>query len=1028
MYGDAGAFQVSRSLRFDPSSGSYLSKSWASNGSETTWTWSGWVKNCSYGDLFANSASGSKYFQLVYQSGGSLEFYGRNSSSVAAYIISSSVYRDPSAWMHVVAVVDTTNATQSDRLRLYVNNVRLTNFSSSVLPSPSFDFSGMTTANTALIGYRTVYFNGYLANIHFIDGQALTPSSFTETDATTGQLIPKTYTGSYGTNGFYLQFADNSSNTASTLGKDTSGNSNNWTPNNFSVSSGAPTSVAAATGALPVFNTTDTYGTVKGTGTRTDANSASIVLALPMDGTNGGTSFGDQSAIIKGSGSAKTVTVNGNSNTSTAQSKFYGSSGLFDGTGDFLDITPTTDFALPGDFTIEAWMYSALSNNNAIFSIGSYTSGLYFRTGESGDLSKITIYINNSQVALSASGAIKASQWTHVAVVRSGSTISIYVNGVSVVSGTSSYSIPAATTYVGRAVHTTGEDFNGYLQDVRVYKGVAKYTGNFNPPSSTANPTIAAGNDSLVDSPTNYGTDTGVGGEVRGNYCTWNPLDANSSLTLSNGSLDASNTASTHRNVRATFAYPATGKWYYEVTITGGNAQQGPGIAAANKTLTDQSTGTYVIYTENGNFEKNGVQTGGQASYGNGDIIGIAYNCDTNTLTFYKNNTSQGSVTPSTGYQYFPYAMTYNTTFSVNFGQRAFAYTAPSGFKALCTQNLPAPLVTKSNTVMDAVLYTGNGSTQSISSLNFSPDFLWFKSRSSTNDHVLFDAVRGRAAGMRSNGTDAEYTSSAGNDLASFDSAGFTVGAPQNWSSPNGNGLSVVAWAWDAGTSTVSNTQGSITSQVRANATAGFSVATWTGTGSGSATVGHGLGVAPRFFIVKDRSNARNWLVYHTSIGPTGGIQLNLTTQAGFDGNYWNNTAPTSTVATIGTYGNESANYVGYFFSSVVGYSSFGSYTGNGSSDGPFIYTGFRPKFFMIKRSDAGGEYWQTLDSVRDTYNVASHYLSPNYSGAEGSVALADFLSNGVKIRYNTADFNSSGGTYIYAAFAESPFNYSRAR
>jgi len=217
--------------------------------------------------------------------------------------------------------------------------------------------------------------------------------------------------------------------------------------------------------------------------------------------------------------------------------------------------------------------------------------------------------------------------------------------------------------------------------------------------------TAGVGNDSLIDSPTNYGTDTGVGGEVRGNYATWNPLDINSSLTLSNGSLDLSNTANTHRNVRATFAYPPTGKWYYEVTITGGNAQQGPGIAAANKTLTDQSTGTYVIYTENGNFEKDGVQTGGQSSYTTNDVIGVAYNCNTNSLTFFKNNVSQGSVTPTPGQQYFPYVMTYNTTLSVNYGQRPFIYTAPSGFQALCATNLLLNAITTTGS------FTGNAST-----------------------------------------------------------------------------------------------------------------------------------------------------------------------------------------------------------------------------------------------------------------------------------------------------------------------------
>jgi hypothetical protein len=182
--------------------------------------------------------------------------------------------------------------------------------------------------------------------------------------------------------------------------------------------------------------------------------------------------------------------------------------------------------------------------------------------------------------------------------------------------------------------------------------------------------------------------------------------------------------------------------------------------------------------------------------------------------------------------------------------------------------------------------------------------------------------------------------------------------------------------------------------------------------------------------IVKDRSNARNWLVYHTSLGASSGLGLNSTGAAsGADGGWWNNTAPTSTVATIGTYGNESANYVGYFFSSVVGYSNFGSYTGNGSTDGPFVFCNFRPRWVMIKCSSASGIYWVIMDAVRNSYNVVNGRLFPNTSDPEYTNNDAmDFLSNGFKFRTVDATWNGSGNTYIYAAFAEAPFNYSRAR
>jgi hypothetical protein len=216
---------------------------------------------------------------------------------------------------------------------------------------------------------------------------------------------------------------------------------------------------------------------------------------------------------------------------------------------------------------------------------------------------------------------------------------------------------------------------------------------------------------------------------------------------------------------------------------------------------------------------------------------------------------------------------------------------------------------------------------------------------------------------------------------------------------------------------------------VRANATAGFSVVTWTATG-GAATIGHGLGVAPTFIIVKDRDSSTFWQVYHISIGNTAAISLNSTNASTASINQWNNTSPTSTVFSVGLNSNYLTDkHVAYCFTPVVGYSSFGSYTGNGSTDGPFVYTGFRPKFIMVKRSD-GVEFWLMLDSARDPYNGAGHYSFPNDPSAEGngSLIIADLLSNGFKLRYQTADVNSSGGTYIYAAFAESPLNYSRAR
>jgi hypothetical protein len=337
--------------------------------------------------------------------------------------------------------------------------------------------------------------------------------------------------------------------------------------------------------------------------------------------------------------------------------------------------------------------------------------------------------------------------------------------------------------------------------------------------------------------------------------------------------------------------------------------------------------------------------------------------------------------------------------------------------------------------VFDVALWTGNGvSPRSITGLAFSPDLVWIKNRANGGAwNVLFDVIRGGGQ-LTSNGTDAELV--AGSNIAGYVSAytsdGFTLTAgSSSIITVNENSSGIVGWAWDAGTSTVSNTQGSITSQVRANATAGFSVFTYTANGVITATVGHGLGVSPSLIITKSRSNSYNWGVYHSSIGPTKYLLLNSTSAAQTSSSPWNNTSPTSTVLSIGdaSFTNAYAGYtyVAYAFAPVVGYSSFGSYTGNGSSDGVFVYTGMRPRWVMIKRTDTT-ENWIIHDTARDEYNVTSKELIPNSSGAEGATTPFDILSNGFKMRSSGGGINGSGGTYIYAAFAEAPINYARAR
>ena len=348
---------------------------------------------------------------------------------------------------------------------------------------------------------------------------------------------------------------------------------------------------------------------------------------------------------------------------------------------------------------------------------------------------------------------------------------------------------------------------------------------------------------------------------------------------------------------------------------------------------------------------------------------------------------------------------------------------------------MPTPTIPAGNLFMNATLYTGTGSaltvTNGASGASFQPDFVWVKSRSNAENHLLSDVVRGASGGtyyrLFTDLTAAESTNSA-NGISSLNSNGFTVAGGAN---VGASGYTYVAWNWKAGGTAVTNTSGTISSQVSANTTSGFSVVTYTGTGA-NATVGHGLGVAPSMIIVKDRTNTDVWCVYHSSIGATKFLILNQTAAEATLSTVWNNTAPTSSVFSVGTLAdtNRSANnFVAYCWAEIAGFSKCGSYTGNGSADGPFVYTNFQPRFVMIKRSDAGAVNWYIFDTARDTYNAAGLELYPNLSNAEadGRPDL-DILSNGFKIRSTSGGQNTSGGTYVYACFASNPFKYSNAR
>ena len=783
----AGGYQVQRSVRFRTSASGYFSRTPASAGTRTTWTWSGWVKRGVLGvrqGIFISSDSGTtSFFGFEFRATDVFAVFDSAISTSVPSIVTTQVFRDPSAWYHIVLALDTTQATAANRVLLWINGVAVTSFSSATYPALNAT-PRMNGAFAHALGSWTPatpqYFDGYMAEVHFVDGQALTPASFGQLNSV-GVWSPIDYLGTYGTNGFNLNFSDNSASTATTIGKDYSGNGNNWTPNNISVTAGV--------------------------------------------------------------------------------------------------------------------------------------------------------------------------------------------------------------TY-----------------------------------------------DSMLDVPTNWGD----GGNGRGNYCVLNPLIVTTAGLPADGNLKFSGTNATSWSTTNGTMAVSSGKWYWEQTITtiGGNAAAGisdPSLLHGTFSLGGKAN-DYGYHANTGQKQNNATLTTYGATYTTGDVIGVALDMDAGTLTFYKNNVSQGVAFSGLSGSFAPGAGNYNSgVLHMNFGQRPFAYTPPTGHVALNTQNLPTPAIANGAAYMAATTYTGTGAARSVdnsvNSLSFQPDFVWIKTRSTISSNILFDSLRGTLNYVSSNSNTAAATLAG--SLTAFNSNGFSLGTDSN---TNGSGTTFVGWQWLAGAgSTSSNTNGSITSTVSVNATAGFSVVTYTGTGA-NATVGHGLGVAPKMILVKKRSGIQSWSAYHASLANTQYLVLDTTAAVATLATMWNSTTPTSSVFSVGTDGNvntSAATYVAYCFSEVAGYSKIGSYTGNGSADGPFVYCGFRPKFVMFKRTDVAAN-WLILDTSRNTYNVVDLMLEPNLSDAEATGLAGtnnwDALSNGFKVRGTGALTNTSSGSYIFMAFAENPFKYSLAR
>jgi hypothetical protein len=559
--------------------------------------------------------------------------------------------------------------------------------------------------------------------------------------------------------------------------------------------------------------------------------------------------------------------------------------------------------------------------------------------------------------------------------------------------------------------------------------------------------------DSMLDVPTNTST-------TNANYAVMNPLIPSASSFITSGNLNIAGLGVTNQ-VQSTFAV-TSGKWYWEIALTNDGAYAIVGVSSqadlTSPYYPGSSSTSYGYDGLTGNKYNNGAASAYGATYASNNIISVALDMDNGKIWFAKDGVWQASGDPAAGTNaafttlsntvstvasYGRRSATVaNPSGSINFGQRPFTYTPPTGYNRLCTYNLPDSIVPVGAQYMAATTYTGNGSTQAITNTvngkSFQPDLVWIKARSVAYNNYLEDSVRGVGKDLSSNLTDAEATY---NLLTAFNSNGFTAFTNGTYLASNQNGTTYVAWQWRASNaSAVTNTAGTITSQVSANQTAGFSIVTYTGTGVNKATVGHSLGVFPSMIILKNRSAGvalyDEWWVWTVNNPVNRVLKLNATdalisTTAVIAPASTPNTSTTFTIGgdtgdDVNLSNKSGSNYVAYCFAPVPGYSKVGSYTGNGSADGPFVYLGFRPRFILFKPTSAGN--WFIRDTSRDTYNAVTLSLYPNLSDAEFSGAALDILSNGFKPRSSGSGINGSGENIIYAAFAENPFKNALAR
>jgi len=933
---NAGAdYEISQSIRFNDDDSAFLARTpLASN--RKTWTFSAWVKRA---DLFNGSVP-----QIILSAGdgGSNDFimqFGQSDDtlrisdyegSTQSNLITSQRFRDVSAWYHFALVYDTTQGTEANRIKLYVNGSQVTAFGTETYPSQNNDLviNSAIAHNIGRGAYSSNgYFSGYIAEINFVDGTAKSPTDFGEYNDD-GVWIPKKYSGAYGTNGYYLTGADSTA-----LGED--------------------------------------------------------------------------------------VRISGDQVISYAASQYTGATGSYTYSNGRLEADTDnkairTADTFTGDFEF-SWRY----NNMANFVIGVYETGedgTFSDSSSAGNMQNMTDswYIQTSSVSANRDifygGAVQVNATTIAdgdtwKMTRSSGTIKLIRNGSDV------HTFSQTSTNTVRIAIAQG--------DAAADLGQVVWVDNSTLGNNFFSSGLAAA-DQKSDTPTL-------------NASTLNPLWAGAGL--SDGNLVATATGNSYQRAISTFAIDDGGKYACEFQKSSGTFGLIGIMQLGNNTVTSGNSNMYGYNVGTGEIFKGNPTASVLIDLGAGaanSLMRVEYDSSADTIKIFDD-----------GVEIFPAATGVSNTVgltgqnSLHFGCAPYGSgtvitatfqglsgTPTADFKELTSANLATPSIKDGSEYFHPQLYTGNGSsglaiTNAANAGDFEADLLILAPRSNGDNKVWFDDVRGTTSRIYSNKADPADVD--GTAQLTFESNGFDLDTTDvNF---NGSGRTYVAWQWKKG------------------ATPGFDIVQYTGNKT-NRTISHSLGVAPEWIVIKDYSNTESWNVGHNSIGWTKNLFLNLTNGEASSSTIWQDTAPTSSVFSIGTSDgvNKVGSHIAYLWASVAGFSKFGSYTGNGNVDGPFVYTGFKPRWVMIKST--GTESWPILDTARGSGNFGSAagangnsptagndmnavlVMSTNNAEEDNAAGSrrASYLSNGFKVRTTNSAMNSSGQKYVFMAFAEHPF------